>query len=76
MDLKTCPHPRDAVPLGGAGRRATVVIADAGAAAEVIVVETDLPLSRGSRFRHCGTNWKVVGRRADSRVLVAQPEKV
>jgi hypothetical protein len=53
-----------------------VVIADAGNAAKVIVVETDLPLSLGSRFRHCGTRWTVVGRRPDSRVLVAQPEEI
>ena len=75
MELKTCPQPRDAVPAGGARRRATVVIADAGTVARVIVVETDLPLSLGSRFRHCGTQWRVVGRRPDSRVLVAQPEE-
>jgi hypothetical protein len=53
-----------------------VVIADAGAAAMVIVVETDLPLSLGSRFRHCGTDWRVVCRRPDSRVLVARPDEV
>ncbi len=76
MDLKTCPQPRDAVPPSEARRRATVVIADAGAAAMVIVVETDLPLSLGSRFRHCGTDWRVVCRRPDSRVLVARPDKV
>ena len=76
MELKTCPHQRDAAPPSGARRQATVVIADAGYAAKVIVVETDFPLSLGSRFRHCGTRWTVVGRRPDSRVLVAQPEEI
>ena len=76
MELKTCPRSRDAAPPSGARRRATVVIADAGNAAKVIVVETDLPLSLGSRFRHCGTHWRVVGRRPDSRVLVAQPDEI
>jgi hypothetical protein len=74
MELKTCPRPQEAVPAGGAGGRATVVIADAGTAAKVIVVETALPLSLGARFFHCGIQWRVVGRRRDSRVLVAQPD--
>lgn len=69
MELKTWSQPRDETT-----RRATVVIADAGNAAEVIVVETDHPLSAGACFTHRGTNWRVVGRRPDSRVVVAQPE--
>ncbi len=74
MELNPGPHPRGAVSASGARRRATVVIADAGTVAQVIVVETDLPLSLGSRFHHCGTHWRVVGRRHDSRVMVALPE--
>ncbi len=75
MELKTRSQLQNAVPPGNARRRATVVIADAGTAASVIVVETDMPLSLGSCFRHGATWWRVIGRRHDSRVLVARPEK-
>jgi hypothetical protein len=75
MELKTRSRLPDAVPPSEARRRATVVIADTGTVARVIVIETDMPLSLGSCFCHGGTQWRIVGRRPDSRVLVAEPER-
>ena len=75
MELKTRSRLSAELPAVAARKRATVVIADSGTAASVIVVETDLPLSLGSCFWHGGARWSIVGRRHDSRVLVAEPER-
>jgi hypothetical protein len=75
MELKTRSRLPDAAPPSEARRRATVVIADTGTVARVIVIETELPLSLGSCFSHGGTQWRIVDRRPDSRVLVAERER-
>ena len=46
MELKTRSGPLDVAPPDEARRRATVVIADTGTAARVIVVESEGVLSR------------------------------
>jgi hypothetical protein len=58
-----------------AGNRATVVIADSGDTASVMVVHTDRPLSIGSEFWHEGRMWRVSGRRPLSRALIACPAR-
>jgi hypothetical protein len=50
-----------------------VVIADAGATAEVLVFARDEPVARGSEFSYRGTTWIVTGARRDSGILVAEP---
>jgi hypothetical protein len=54
-------------------RRPTVVIVDSGAEAEVLVFPPDDAVAEGTRFSYRGTTWVVIGRRRDSRVLVAEP---
>ena len=54
-------------------QRPTVVIADSGADAEVLVFPPEDAVEKGTRFFYRGTMWVVVGRRRDSRVLVAEP---
>lgn len=53
--------------------RETVVIADSGAEAEVLVFHSGTAIRQGFEFRHRGTRWVVTGRRRDSGVLVAEP---
>jgi hypothetical protein len=50
-----------------------VVIADAGAEAEVLVFPPGEPIGRGTEFQFRGVTWVITGRRRDSRVLVAEP---
>jgi len=54
-------------------RRCTVVIADAGDHAELVLLEATHPATPGTRFDHHGQPWIIVGTRHDSRVLVAAP---
>jgi hypothetical protein len=54
------------------GRRPTVVIADSGTGAEVLVFPPGEAISVGTEFQHRGTTWVITGRRRDSRVLVAE----
>ena len=53
--------------------RVTVVIADSGAKAEVLVFSSDEPIARGGEFQYRGTTWIVTGTRRDSGILVAEP---
>jgi hypothetical protein len=53
--------------------RVTVVIADAGATAEVLVFSPDEPIARGAEFHYRGTMWVITGARRDSGILVAEP---
>lgn len=55
------------------GGRPTVVIADSGSDAEVLVFPPGEALCRGTEFQHRGVTWIVTGHRRDSRVLVAEP---
>jgi len=53
--------------------RVTVVIADSGAAAEVLVFPPDEPIAKGGEFNYRGTTWVITGSRRDSGILVAEP---
>jgi len=53
--------------------RETVVIADAGATAEVLLFSPDEQIAQGGKFRYRGTTWVVTGARRDSGILVAEP---
>jgi hypothetical protein len=53
--------------------RKTVVIADDGRAAAVVVLDGHQPTDNGSVFQHLGRSWVIRGSRHDSRVLVAEP---
>jgi hypothetical protein len=53
-------------------RPKTIVIADDGSHAAVVVLDTAHPAS-GSCFDHGGRTWVIRGRRHHSRVLVAEP---
>jgi len=53
--------------------RPTPVIVDSGKRAEVVVLSAALHVGHGTRFRHRGTTWAVIGRRRDSGILVAEP---
>jgi hypothetical protein len=54
-------------------RRSTVVIADAGTSAELLLFSTDKRIRPGATFRHRGATWLVTERRRDSGILVAEP---
>lgn len=53
--------------------RVTVVIADSGASAEVLVFSSDERIAKGGEFRYHGTTWIITGARRDSGILVAEP---
>lgn len=53
--------------------RKTVVIADDGRAAALVVLDENQPASTGSCFEHGGRSWVIRGSRHHSRVLVAEP---
>ncbi len=53
--------------------RVTVVVADSGASAEVLVLSSDQPIGRGTEFQHRGTTWVITGAQRDSGILVAEP---
>jgi hypothetical protein len=53
--------------------RETVVIADSGSKAEVLVFSSDEPIVKGAKFHYRGTTWEITGARRDSGVLVAEP---
>ena len=53
--------------------RSAVVVADSGAAAEVLVFPPAEKMTRGSQFQHQGALWVVTGNRRDSGILVATP---
>jgi hypothetical protein len=53
--------------------RGTIVIADDGRAAAVVVLDPHQPTASGSIFEHLGRSWVIRGSRHDSRVLVAEP---
>ena len=73
MELRTfSPHVSES-GQEGSNIRATVVIADAGANATVVVVESHQPLSVGSRFSYQGVEWRITCRRPHSRAFVAEP---
>jgi len=54
-------------------RRKTIVIADAGGRAEVVLLDASHPVHPGSYFDHDGRTWVIHGQRHHSRVLVAEP---
>ena len=53
--------------------RSTVVIADSGADAEVVVFPADEMVATGAEFHYRGTVWVITGARRDSGILVAEP---
>ena len=53
--------------------RPTVVIADSGVTAEVLIFSPDETLGKGTQFFHRGTTWIITGISRDSGVLVARP---
>jgi len=53
--------------------RVTVVIADSGGTAEVLVFPPDEPIAKGGEFHYRGTTWVITGSRRDSGILVAEP---
>jgi hypothetical protein len=53
--------------------RPTVVIADDGAHASVVVLPAGRSSAAGAVFEHGGRLWVIRGRRADSRVRFAEP---
>jgi hypothetical protein len=53
--------------------RVTVVIADSGATAEVLVFSPDESIAKGGEFQYRGTTWVITGARRDSGILVAEP---
>jgi len=53
--------------------RVTVVIADSGATAEVLVFSADEPIAKGGEFHYRGTTWVITSARRDSGILVAEP---
>ena len=53
--------------------RATVVIADSGTDADVVVFPADELVAIGAEFHYRGTIWVISGARRDSGVLVAEP---
>ena len=54
-------------------RRKTVVIADDGLHASVVLLNAADCAGEGSRFEHRGRQWIIQGQRHHSRVLVAEP---
>lgn len=59
--------------LPGPNPRKTIVIADAGGRADVVVLDDSHPAYAGSCFDHAGRRWVIRGHRHHSRVLVAEP---
>jgi hypothetical protein len=53
--------------------RATIVIADSGGEAELIVFPAGEAVAEGTQFRYRGTIWVITGGRRDSGLLVAEP---
>lgn len=64
----------DARPDGLSSLRPRVVILDEGPTHHVEVLELPAGASTGHCFRHLGTQWRVVGQRRSSDVLIAEPE--
>jgi hypothetical protein len=56
----------------GRDRGGTVVIADSGFEAEVLVFPAEQPVRRGVKFDYRGTTWVVTEERRDSGILVAE----
>lgn len=54
-------------------RRKTVVIADDGVNASVVLLDAADSVNAGSRFEHRGRQWVIRGPRPHSRVIVAEP---
>lgn len=54
-------------------RRKTIVIADDGGEAKLVLLDVTHPVGTGSCFDHAGRRWIIRGRRHHSRVLVAEP---
>jgi hypothetical protein len=69
-DKQTGPK---AVSLPSPARRKTVVIADDGIEASVVLLDVTHPAAPGSSFDHLGRRWVIRGQRHHSRVLVAEP---
>jgi hypothetical protein len=59
--------------LAGHGRRANLVIADWGRAAELLVFPAEEPVGVGAAFRYRGSIWVISGFRKDSNIMVAEP---
>ena len=55
------------------GGRTSVVIADSGTSARVVVFPSSVDIAPGARFRHGERLWVVTGKRRDSGIFVATP---
>lgn len=53
--------------------RTSLVIADWGPTAELLIFPAGEPVGRGAEFHYRGSVWIITGRRRDSRILVAEP---
>ena len=67
------PTTRDDRERPGRRGRATVVIADSGAEAELLVFPAEEQVDKGAEFHYRGTVWVITGSRRDSGVLFAEP---
>jgi hypothetical protein len=63
----------DSDRITGCDRRGTVIIADSGAEAEVLVFPPGQQVGRGVEFDYRGATWVITGVRRDSGVFVAEP---
>ena len=71
---RACPAASDGSDWTAAREgRVTVVIADSGASAEVLVFPAGESIGRGAEFHYGGTTWVITGARRDSGILVAEP---
>ena len=73
MELKALSRRVNGAQQDPTDVRATVVIADTGATASVVVIESPQRLTIGSRFRHQGSDWRITRKRPHSRAFVAEP---
>jgi hypothetical protein len=55
------------------GGRTSVVIADSGTSASVVVFPSSVNVAPGARFRYGDGLWMVTGERRDSGIFVARP---
>ena len=60
-------------PFCPVGRRPALVIADSGMSASLVVLDGAAVPAVGTRFRHAGLSWRIVGWRAAARAFVAEP---
>jgi hypothetical protein len=73
MDFKTSHEPSPVELLGSRQPRPSVVIADRGDAAWLVVLDPAISPRVGTRFQHRGVTWEVTRPRGRERTWVAEP---